>query len=100
MSDTLEKLLGVEKTAVTIVADAETEANRRKAQTRLEVQRARADLSRQLAETAEKAVAEARTRVDAERTRKNQEHRQRLAALAQDRAGFAKLVLGFIGKGS
>ena len=99
MSDTLEKLLGVEKTAVTIVADAETEANRRKAQTRLEIQRARADLGRQLAETSEKALADARARVDAERARKNQEHRQRLAGLAQDRAGFAKLVLSSIGKG-
>ncbi len=100
MSDTLEKLLGVEKTAVTIVADAETEANRRKAQARLEVQRARSEQARQLAEASEKTLAEARSRVEAERARKNQEHRDRLAALAQDRAKFARLVMTYIGKGS
>jgi len=100
MSDTLEKLIGVEKTAVTLVADAETEANRRKAQARLEVQRARAELARQLAETSEKALSEARARVEQERSRKNEEHQRKLAALSQNRAEFNRLVASYIGKGS
>jgi len=100
MSDTLEKLIGVEKTAVTLVADAETEANRRKAQVRLEVQRARAELARQLAETSEKALSEARARVEQDRSRKNEEHRRKLAALSLNRAEFNRLVASYIGKGS
>ena len=100
MSDTLEKLIGVEKTAVTLVADAETEANRRKAQARLEAQRARSELARQLAETTEKALADARARVEQERSRKNEEHRRKLAALTQNKAEFNRLVVSYIGKGS
>ncbi len=44
MSDMLEKLLGVEKTATALLAEAEAEAARRKADARMESQKKHAEL--------------------------------------------------------
>jgi hypothetical protein len=99
MSDMLEQLLGVEKNAAQIVADAEAEASRRTSQTRLESQRATTEFLKTKAQQSAADVDAERARLAAERTRLNAEYRQSLSRMAQDKAGFRRVVLSFMDKG-
>jgi vacuolar-type H+-ATPase subunit H len=99
MSDMLEKLLGVEKTAAGLVADAEAEAARRTSQARIESQKRHSELLKKKA-TENEAVLEAeRTRLAAERESRNKEERQKLSRLPADAAAFRTVVRSFMDKG-
>ena|SRR5271157_4572762 len=99
MSDMLEKLLGVEKTAAGLVAEAEKEAGRRTAQARLEAQKRHTELLKTRAAENESALAAERARIDAERRARNQEDREKLSRLPRDTAAFRAAVVALIDKG-
>jgi vacuolar-type H+-ATPase subunit E/Vma4 len=99
MSDMLQKLLGVEKAAASIVAEAEAEANRITAQARLEAQRRHSDLLKAKAAENEASVAEEKVRLEAERQKRIEAEREKLARLPVDVAAFRSRALEFIGKG-
>ncbi len=98
MSDMLEKLLGVEKTAAGLVAAAETEAGQRTSDARLSAQKAHTELLKRMALENEAAVSAARERIGAERARKNKEYKDGLARRRADAAAFKGTVLSLIGK--
>ena len=99
MSDMLEKLLGVEKTAAGLVAEAEKEAGRRTAQARQDAQKRHTELLKTRAAENESALAAERARIDAERGARNQEDREKLSRLPRDTAGFRAVVIALIDKG-
>ena len=99
MSDMLEKILGVEKTAAGVVAEAEKEAARRTAQTRLEAQKRHAELLKTRALENESALTAERLRIDAERAETNRGDREKLSLLPQDNAAFRSAVIAIIDKG-
>jgi len=99
MSDMLEKILGVEKTAAGLVAEAEKEAARRTAQARLEGQKRHSELLKARASENESAVAKERTRIEAERAAKNRDDQKKLALLPRDEAAFRAAVIAVIDKG-
>ena len=99
MSDILEKLLGVEKDAAVLVAEAEAEAGRRKAAARVEAEERCAEALRRKAAELEKRIAAERERIAAERDEKNRSYRESIAAHPLDRAAFARVVMDFIEKG-
>jgi vacuolar-type H+-ATPase subunit H len=99
MSDMLEKLLGVEKSAAALISEADAEARRRTSAARVEAQKKHAELLKRKAADAEKAVDAARADSVAERERKNAEYRQSLSRKALDRDAFSRAVLGFFEKG-
>ena len=68
MSDMLEKLLRVEKTASGLVAEAEAEAGRRTSQARIEVQKRHTELMKKKAAENE-AAPRSRARATASRAR-------------------------------
>jgi hypothetical protein len=98
MSDMLEKLLGVEKTAAALVAEAEEAAGRRTSEARLETQRRHTELlKKKAAENAAVLDAE-RARLAAERASRNAEERERLSRLPADTKGFRAAVRSFMDK--
>ena len=99
MSDMLEKLLGVEKNAASLIGEAETESRRRTSAARVDAQKKHAELLKGSASEADRAVEAARKESAAERERKNAEYRQSLSRAAVDRAAFSRAVLGFFEKG-
>ncbi len=99
MSDVLEKLLGVEKTAAGLVAEAEKEAGRRTAQARQEAQKRHTELLKTRAAENESALAAERARIDEERRTRNREERERLSRFSQDTASFRAAVITLIDKG-
>jgi regulator of protease activity HflC (stomatin/prohibitin superfamily) len=99
MSDMLEKLLGVEKTAASLVSEAEAEAGRRTGQARLEAQKRHSDLLKKKAGENETALAAERVRLAAERESRNREERGKLSRLPSDPAAFRTAVRSFIDKG-
>jgi len=99
MSDMLEKLLGVEKTAAGIVADAEAEAVRRTSQARSEAQKRHTELLKKKATENETALAAERVRLDAQRESRNRDEREKLSRLPADPAAFRAVVRSFIDKG-
>jgi hypothetical protein len=99
MSDMLEKLLGVEKTAAGLVAEADEEAGRRTAQARLDAQKRHAELLKVKAAENQAALAAERTRIDAERESRNIENGVVLSRLFPDEAVFRAAVLSIIDKG-
>jgi hypothetical protein len=98
MSDMLEKLLGVEKAAAGLVADAEAEAGRRTAQARLDAQKRHTETLKVKAAENEAALAAERTRLDAERETRNREQSGKLSLLPADRAAFRTAVIGLMEK--
>jgi hypothetical protein len=99
MSDMLEKLLGVEKTAAGLVAEAEKESGRRTAQARLEAQKRHTELLKTRAAENESALGAERARIEAERAAKNREDREKLSRLPQDQGAFRATVIAIIDKG-
>jgi hypothetical protein len=100
MSDTLEKLLSVEKRAAALVAEAEGEARGRTAEARSEVQRRHSEVMTSKAVEAERAIEAERERIAAEREQKNAAYRTELEQRPADSAAFARTVGQFIDKGS
>jgi vacuolar-type H+-ATPase subunit H len=99
MSDMLEKILGVEKDASALVAEAEAEASRRLAQARGETQKTVAELLKKKAAEGEGALEAERARVAAEREKQNKTYREKLARQSVDSAAFSRAVMAFIEKG-
>jgi hypothetical protein len=99
MSDMLQKLLGVEKTAASLVAEAEAEAAGLAAQARQEAQSRHTALLKTQAAENEASIAAERVRLDAERAKRSEAERGKLARLPTDAAGFRASTLSFIEKG-
>ena len=99
MSDMLQKLLGVEKTAASLVAEAEAEAARLTSEARQETQQRHSDLLKAAASRGDDAVSAERARLVAEREKRSQAERQRLSGLPLDQPAFARTVLSFVQKG-
>ncbi len=99
MSDMLQKLLGVEKTAATIVAEAEAEAARLVSEARQETQRRHADLLKAAASRNDEAIAAERARLVSEREKRIKVERERLATLPLDSTAFREAALSFVQKG-
>jgi vacuolar-type H+-ATPase subunit H len=99
MSDMLEKLLSVEKSAASLITEADAEARRRTSAARVDAQKRHAELLKSTAAEADRAVEASRKASAAERERKNGEYRQSLSRKTPDRGAFARAVLGFFEKG-
>ncbi len=99
MSDILDKLLGVERSAAEMVSAAETEAAAHKSRARGDGQKAHAELLKKKAEEAERAVAAARESAARERKEKNAAYRAKLAGLAVHKDDLSRVVMGFLSKG-
>ncbi len=99
MSDMLQRLLGVEKTAAGLVSEAEGDAARITAQARLDSQKRHSELLKKKAADNETALAAERGRLAAEREARTQEERERLSRLPRDVAAFRAAALSFIEKG-
>ncbi len=99
MSDMLQRLLGVEKTAAGLVSEAEGEAARITAQARLDSQKRHSELLKKKAADNEAALAAERGRLAAEREARTQEERERLSRLPRDVGAFRAAALSFIEKG-
>jgi vacuolar-type H+-ATPase subunit H len=99
MSDMLKQLLGVEKTAASIVTEAEAEAGRLAAQARQDAQRKHAELLKTQAAENEASLATQRVTLDAERATRSEAERGKLARLPSDTARFRAATLSFIEKG-
>jgi len=99
MSDMLEKLLSVEKSAARLVAEAEAEAGRRTAQARLDAQKRHIEHLKARAAENESALAAERARIDAERASRNREDRDKLSRLSADEAAFRATVISIIDRG-
>ena len=100
MSDMLEQLLGVEKSAAAIIAEAETDAARRTARARIDAQKESTETLKQKAAEMDRAVDAEKVTLAAERTRKSGAYRESLAKRAPDEQAFRRAALSFIEKGS
>jgi len=98
MSDMLEKLLGVEKTAAGLVDAAEAEAARRTAQARQDAQKRHTELLKRTAAESETGLAAERSRVEAERAARNREESEKLSRLPAAPAAFREAVIAIVGK--
>jgi hypothetical protein len=99
MSDMLQRLLGVEKTAASLVAEAEVQAAGITAQARLDSQKGHSDLLKKKAADNEAALAAERARLAAEREVRTREERERLARLPKGTEAFRKATLSLIERG-
>jgi hypothetical protein len=99
MSDMLEKLLGVEKIASGLIAEAEAEAGRRTTQARLDAQKRHTALLKAKAAENETALAAERARIEAERVARNRVENEKLTRLPADEALFRTAILSLIEKG-
>jgi hypothetical protein len=98
MSDMLEKLLGVEKKAASLVSEAEDEAARRTSQARVESQRRHSETLKKKAIDVEKDVQAEKERLAAERAEKTRAYTTALAGRSVDNAAFARTAMSFIGE--
>lgn len=99
MSDMLERLLGVEKNAAALLAEAETEAARRKADARAGAQKKHAELLKEKTQEGDAAVAAEKARIVAEKARLIAAYKEKLAGLPLNPAAFSRAALGFVQKG-
>ena len=99
MSDMLQRLLGVEKTAANLVAEAEAEAARTSAQARLDAQKGHSEVLKKKAADNASALAAERQRLEAERDARTKAERERLSKLPKDTAAFRRSALSFIDRG-
>jgi vacuolar-type H+-ATPase subunit H len=99
MSDMLEKLLSVEKSAAALIAEAETEAARRTAQARIDAQKESTEILKKKAVEMEKSVDAEKEILAAERTQKTDAYRASLVHRAADEQAFRQAALSFIDKG-
>jgi len=99
MSDMLEKLLAVEKTAAGLVDAAEGEAARRTAQARLDAQKRHAELLKRTAAENESALAAERARVEAERASRNRDESEKLSRLSAAPGALRDAVISIMAQG-
>jgi len=99
MSDMLQRLLGVEKTAAGLVSEAEAEAARLTSQARSESQKRHSDLLKKKAADNEAALSAERARLREEREARTRQERARLAHLPRNMEAFRAAALSFIEKG-
>ena len=92
MSDSLERLVEVEKAAARLVADAEQEAGRRKTQARLAAQARFAEESKKLTADTAKALRVLKEELREEREGKDRAYRQVLSARSLDLDAFSRLI--------
>jgi vacuolar-type H+-ATPase subunit H len=100
MSDTLEKLLAVEKKAAALVAEAEAEARHRTARARAQARQRHSDLLTAKAAETEKAIADERRRIAEERSGKNAEFRTQLERRTPDREALGRVAAEMLKKGT
>jgi vacuolar-type H+-ATPase subunit H len=96
MSDILDKLLGVEKSASALTTEAESEATHRKTQARLDAQK---EYSRMLGEKAkeqERRLEDEREHLKKERESKNGAYTEGLRALALSVKDLRRAVFAYI----
>ncbi len=96
MADILEQLLGVEKKAAQLVAEAEAEAARRKSAARLAASQEQAAAQRERVAAVEAEVSEARTKATAEREERGRAYREKLERHPVERARFEAAVRRFL----
>ena len=94
--DFLEQLLGVEKQASGLVADADSEANRRKAAARVAAQAMAAERLKATAQDIAGAIERERERLVAERAALNAAYRGRLAARPLHRDDLERAARRFL----
>ena len=99
MSDMLQKLLGVEKTAASLITEAETEGGRLVAGARQEAQRQHTERLKTRASENEAALAAERTRLEEERRQRTQAEKETLEKRRGDVAAFRAAALSFMEKG-
>jgi hypothetical protein len=100
MSDTLKKLITVEKQAAALVAEAEIDARGRTARARAEVQKKREDLVKSKAAELEAAVETERRALAGERETRTKACRAELAARHSDPAALARRLAELVESGS
>ncbi len=100
MSDMLEKLIGVEKTAAALIAEAEADAARRTSQARSDAQKESAEILKKKAVELERTIEAEKNAISAERKRKTDAYRESLAQRAPDEKAFRRAAFDFIDKGS
>ncbi len=100
MADMLEKLLGVEKGAASLITDAEAEVARKTAQARMDAQKESASALKEKAAEMERSVIAEKASLAAERAAKTAAYRESLAKRAPDEQAFRRAALGFIDKGA
>lgn len=94
--DILERLLGLEKEAATLVAAAETVAGQRTAAARVEAQNARNAAVARATEEIAAAIEAERARLAAERAARNAAYRDQLARRTVAADGVADVVRRFL----
>jgi len=99
MSDMLQRLIAVEKTAASLVSEAEADAARLTAQARTDSQKHHSDLLKKKAAENEAALAAERVRLREEREARTRQERERLARLPRNKEAFRAAALSFIEKG-
>ncbi len=98
MSDILEKLLGVEKSASVLITEAESEANRRKTTARLDAQKRYTQLLADKAAELDFRLEEARKRLSSERDEQIRSYSESLRKRKLDTEAFRRAVIAGIGK--
>jgi vacuolar-type H+-ATPase subunit H len=97
MSDILEKLIGVERKATELVAEAEAEAGRRKSAARTEAGKLHAERIRDQAAALDRLVEERRTELSRERGEQNERYLKELEARSLHRDEFDKVLKPLLG---
>lgn len=97
MADILEKLIGVEKKATELVAEAEAEAGRRKSAARTEAGRIHSDRIRDKAKELDRMVEERKAELAREREGQNTRYLKELSARSLHRDEFAKVLGPLLG---
>lgn len=92
MSDILEKLIGVEKKATELVAEAEAEAARRKGAARAEAGRLHADRVRDKAQELDRLLESLKREIAGERESENSRYIAELGARRLHLEEFRKVV--------
>jgi vacuolar-type H+-ATPase subunit H len=97
MSDILEKLIGVEKKATELVAEAEAEAGRRKGAARTEAGRVHSDRIRAKAKELDRMLEERKAETAREREQRNTVYLKELAAHKIHRERFQDVLSSLLG---
>jgi len=100
MSDSLKKLLGVEKQAAALLAEAEARARESASAARSDAQKARDAQSRAHAAELDQVLAAESAALAAEREKKNAAYRDELARMKTDPAPFARVLSRLVDPGT
>jgi len=97
MSDSLDKLLVVEKVATALVADAEQEAGKRKSQAQRDAQALFSEKTRTMMDDTKRFLQASAEQMRAEREEKNRAYRETLSGGVLDVAKFTRVIWEFLG---